>query len=125
MNLLVYTTASRWTVERLEASLAPFVPDGALKIHRSIGDFSHKLRQPKDDMTIAVLLLARPEDLLDVLAIRHLFGGIRLILVLPDTEEDTIAMAHRLRPRYLTYIDGNFLGLSSVVNKMVERYLED
>jgi hypothetical protein len=48
------------------------------------------------------------------------FRDVRIILVLPDTEEQTIAMAHRLRPRFLTYIDSNIAALGTVVSKMCE-----
>lgn len=60
------------------------------------------------------------EELSKLFLIRALSSDVRIILVLPDTEEETIAMAHRSRPRYLTYINSNFLGLATVVSKMCE-----
>jgi hypothetical protein len=57
-----------------------------------------------------------------VLNIKHLFRNTRVILVVPDLSEETIALAHRLRPRYLTYVDGNFPALQTVVDKMREKY---
>jgi hypothetical protein len=69
-------------------------------------------------------LVAKREDILELICVRHLFRNVPVVLVVPDTDNQTIALAHRLRPRYLTYIDGNFLGLSAVVNKMSERYVQ-
>jgi len=122
MEVFLYTTAVENMARLVKQALEPAVPEGILETYRSASRFARRLRQPKDDFTIVVLLLGSPEDFLDVLAIRHLFRGVRTIVVVPDTQDETIAMAHRLRPRYLTYIDGNFSGLSTVVEKMVEGY---
>lgn len=118
MKLLLYTTASQGVAEQAKMVLKESVPDGDIKVYRTINDLSRRLRQPKDELTIVVMLLAIREDVLDLLAIRHLFRNVRIILVVPDLEEETIALAHRLRPRFLSYIDGNFSGLATVVNRM-------
>ena len=123
MKLLLYTTASQRIAERAKTVLEPSVPEGDVEIYRTINEFSRRLRQPKDDLTIVVLLLASREDVLDLLAIRHLFRNVRIILVVPDLEDETIALAHRLRPRFLTYINGNFLGLATVVSRMSAVYI--
>ena len=122
MKVLLYSTASEAIVERAKTVLQSSVSDG-IEVYRTINDLSLRLRWAKDT-AIVILLVGNREDFLDLLAIRHLFRNIRIIVVVPDTEHETIAMAHRLRPRYLTYIDGNFLGLSAVVNKMSEGYAQ-
>jgi len=122
MKVLLYTTASEGIVERAKTVLQSSVSDG-IEVYQTINDLSLRLRGAKDT-AIVILLVGNREDFLDLLAIRHLFRNIRIIVVVPDTEHETIAMAHRLRPRYLTYIDGNFLGLSAVVNKMSEGYAQ-
>jgi hypothetical protein len=52
-----------------------------------------------------------------------MFHDIRILLVLPDTEEETIAMAHRFQPRYLTFVDKNIPALATVVERMRESTL--
>jgi hypothetical protein len=104
----------------VKQALQPAVPEGTLETYRSARSIEERLRQPKDDLTIVVLLPGTPEDFLDLLTISDLLSRIRTIIVLPDTKAETIAIAHRLRPRYLTYIDGNLSGLSTVVEKMAE-----
>ena len=122
MKVFLYTTAVEKVARLVKQALEPAVPKGILETYRSASRFARRLRQPKDDFTIVVLLLGSPEDFLDLLTIRHLLRGVRTIVIVPDTQEETIAMAHRLRPRYLTYIDGDFTGLSTVVYKMVDGY---
>jgi len=121
MEVLLYTTAPEGIAARARTVLQASVPGRIIEVYRTINDLSMRLRGTKD-MVIVILLIGNREDFLDLLAIRHLFRNIRIIVVVPDTKHETIAMAHRLRPRYLTYIDGNFLGLSAVVNKMSEGY---
>ena len=87
--------------------------------YRTIGSLAHRLRQPRYDATIAVLLAANREDLYDLLSIRDLFRGISIILILPDRNADTIAKGHKLRPRFLTYKDSNFGAITAVLGKML------
>ena len=75
---------------------------------------------PKQDLTIAVLVPANRGDLLELRTIRPMFRDVQILLVLPDAEEETIAMAHRFRPRYLTCVTDNLSALGAVVTKMCE-----
>jgi hypothetical protein len=125
MKVFLYTTAVERVARLVKQALELAVPEIFLETYRSASNFARRLRQPKDDLTIVILLLADAEDFLDVLAMRHLFRDVRMIVIVPDTQDETIAMAHRLRPRYLTYIDGNFSGLSTVVDKMVAGYTKN
>jgi hypothetical protein len=122
VKVFLYTTAVEEVAESVRQAIAPAVSGGRLEVYRSAGNLARRLRQPKDDLTIAILLFGTSEDFLDVLAIQHLFRDVRTIVVVPDIRVETIAMAHRLRPRYLAYIDGNLSGLSTVVDKMAEVY---
>jgi hypothetical protein len=68
--------------------------------------------------------VGKREDILELIGVRHLFRHVPVVLVLPDTDEETIALAHRLRPRYLTYIDTHFVGLYPVLERLFERHEE-
>jgi hypothetical protein len=68
-----------------------------------------------------ILLVGRREDILELISVRHLFRDVPVVLIVPDTDDQTIALAHRLRPRYLTYIDANFVGLYPVLERLTER----
>ncbi|NVM57217.1 MAG: hypothetical protein HWN51_03755 [Desulfobacterales bacterium] len=70
-------------------------------------------------MDIAVLLAASREELSDILSIRDLLTDIRVILVLPDRDDDTIAKGHTLRPRFFTYADSDFVEIAAVLSKML------
>jgi hypothetical protein len=121
MNLFLYAPVPKEVWKRVMSELELIVPQGSIQLYRTVENLSFGLRTtPKQDLTIAILLIGTQEDLFELLPLSPLLRDVRIILVLPDTEEKTIAMAHRLRPRFLTYIDSNIAALGMVVSKMCE-----
>jgi hypothetical protein len=93
------------------------------RIHRirSLAHLIQRLSLPlnfgSDDITILM-----PEDrreLENLLTIRHLLGDTRIILVAPDVCEETIARAHLLHPRFLSFVSGDYSNIAAVVSKML------
>jgi hypothetical protein len=120
MELFLYAPASEGTRERVVRRLESVLPRNSLQVCSTIGNLCQNLRMPKQDLTIAVLVPASRGDLLELRTIRPMFRDVKILLVLPDTEEETIAMAHRFRPRYVTYVNHNLSELGAVVTKMCE-----
>ena len=121
MNLLLYRTAAEGTGERLQSVIETLAPKVKAEIACTLDRLSCRLRQPKDDFTIAVLLAASRNDLADILSIHDLLCDIRIILILPDREDDTVAWGHALQPRFLSYIDRDFTDVAAVLAKMVHQ----
>ncbi len=119
MRVLFYTTTADGVAQRLQRVIEGLVPKENTEIHRTIDSLSNRLRRPRYDLAVAVLLAASREDLLELLSIRDLLDGIRIILVLPDREDGTIAKGHRLYPRFLTYSDSDLLDVAAVLSKML------
>ncbi|MDY6854982.1 MAG: hypothetical protein SWO11_09815 [Thermodesulfobacteriota bacterium] len=119
MNLLFYTTEKEETGERLQKVIDTIVPKGKGETHRTIKSLTQRLRKPRYDSIIAVLMASTREDLYDLLSIRDLLRGISIILILPDRNADTISKGHILRPRFLTYKDSNFGEITAVLGKML------
>jgi hypothetical protein len=124
MELFLYAPVSKETRERVARKLESVLPEDGLRVCSTIGNLCQNLRMPKQDLTIAVLVPANRGDLLELRSIRPMFRDVKILLVLPDTEEETIAMAHRFRPRYVTCVTGNLSALGAVVTKMRENSSE-
>jgi hypothetical protein len=73
-----------------------------------------------EDQRIFLLLASNRKDLSAVQSIRSLLSDAPVIVVLPDRDTDTITQGHRLRPRFLTYIDSDFVELAGVLVKMAK-----
>jgi hypothetical protein len=96
-------------------------PKMGLELHRSNVSLAQRLRLPLRGIPIAVLHLTRKEDLTDVLSIKDLLGDIRIILRLPDREEETVSKGHILRPSFLVYPDSELREVTEVLKKMLRR----
>ena len=121
MNLLFYTRVTDGAGERLHKMIEALVPENSLEVYRSIESLSRRLRQPVNNVVIAVLLAASKGDLLDFISIRDLLRDVRIILVLPDRDEDTVSKGHYLRPRFVSYTDSDFADVFAVLEKCSER----
>jgi hypothetical protein len=120
MRLLLYSPVKEGVGKQLRRVIEDLVSKDKVEIYQSVESLSLRLRQPADSLPIAaVLLAARRGDLTELLSIRDLLRDIRIILVLPDRDEDTIAKGHTLRPRFVSYSDSNFTDVCSVLGKMI------
>ena len=118
MTVFFYIPVNDDTSERFLHELETSVPKKDRKIFQSLDEFSCRLVLSSDNRRIAVLLLPSRQDLLSLFTIYDLLLDIRLILILPDRQADTIGMAHALHPRFLSYTDNNFKDVSAVLKRM-------
>jgi hypothetical protein len=70
---------------------------------------------------IILLRASSSEELIAFRRIRDLMRDVQIILVIPDRRPETLSLGHLLRPRYLSYEDGNFDDLASVLEKMLRK----
>jgi len=119
MDVLIYTTVSDDRRAELEELVRKAAPGVGIATYGTVEALSSRLQQPISERSISVLYPSTRSDLLDIMAIRHLLRDQRIILIAPDQDGETIAMAHQLRPRYLGYVSGDFGGLHAVLGKMV------
>jgi hypothetical protein len=96
------------------------VPNENTEIYSTIDTLGKRLRRPSYNIAIAVLLISSREELRDVLSIRHLFGNIKIVLILPDRNNETIVIGHKLRPRFLSYTDSDFIDVAVVLENMLK-----
>jgi len=92
----------------------------SMEVCRTITSLSRRLRRFESRPEVVVLLAADKKDLSELLAIRSLFRDLRIILLLPDREPETISKGHTLMPRFLAYCDSNFRDVTAVLNKMLK-----
>ncbi len=120
MNLLFFATKANRAAKQLRMMLEELVPEDRLVTYNTVSSLSHRLRQPRNNLNIAVFAATSGDELMDILSLGDLLSDIRIILVLPDNKSDTITKAHTIGPRFLTYLDSNFEEIKSVLSKMLE-----
>jgi len=119
MSVLLYSRPEKGPGERLHAVIEAFVPKREIELLGTIQSLSDRLRGPTDDEDIAVLLAANRDELEELLSVSDFLSDLRVVLVLPDREDDTIAKGHTLGPRFLSYTDSNFIDVAAVLGKML------
>jgi len=121
MSVLIYTGSDQLVLKRLNRVIQIVFPGGKVDTCGTLDDVVNKLRRPrfKTDIEIAVLVAGSKEEVNELAGMVEVFEDVRIILVLPDADRETISKGHLLRPRYLTYIDADFTDLAAVLAKML------
>ena len=128
MDLFIYSTVSTVSEEnqkQLEDSFKTLVPKGKIEVFRCFDDFSQRLKLSVQSKSIAVLAPGSRKELQEIISRIDLLRDLRIIVIAPDHEVETTAIAHQLRPRYLTYFNGDFGDLAAVLHKMVACHLSN
>jgi hypothetical protein len=105
---------------RLKQLLETHLSGIEVETYETLEDFFQRFTQPLQDPPIAIFLFTNPKDLVETLPIRHQLQDANLILIVPDREPGTIALAHQLRPRFLTDLQNDLTAVTAVVEKMVK-----
>jgi hypothetical protein len=104
-------------LQSVTESISPFAET---EIVRSLGDLGKQLLQRALQSRPVVIVLAPTRaDLQGLLEVQERFENTRLILVLFDADEETVALGHRVRPRFIGYLANGFTEIAAVVRKML------
>ena len=82
---------------------------------------SKAIHEPGSDHQIIMILAGSSNDLYKILPYRDLFEDRPVIVILPDSEKDTMTRALSLYPRYIDYIQNDSTEVYQVLKKMVQK----
>lgn len=121
MNLILFSPKNDEVGKRLQEVLS----GSGLKIQTIVcptfTSLVQELGRPTTyDQRAAVLLAPTHRNFADILSIPDLLNDIHIILIIPDRGKQTIAAAHGLRPRFLSYTDSDFQDVAAVLEKMID-----
>lgn len=115
---LIFASQMKGSGERLLGVLKQRFPNARLDHCRSIGELSRRLRQSTLDVTVAVLLVSSKEELLEITALRDFLRDMKIILIVPDSDPDTLLKGYRLKPKFLCDAGGDFMEVVAVLGWM-------
>jgi hypothetical protein len=118
MKLLFYYSQESPQTQSLENLVRSFVPDDSIEVYRSLETLTERIRGPVNNITTAVFVASSLEELKKFYKLRSCFFDLRHIIILPEKDEKMIAVAHKLRPRFLSYFEHDFNVVSAVLKKM-------
>jgi hypothetical protein len=120
MQLLIYASPLNMLGRNLQKKIKSMDVDTHSTYCASLEDLNKYLRQPIGVPPIGILIPSDDGELAALIGMRHLLRDMRLILILPAMSTPDIAntRAHMLRPRFISYADGNLADITAVLRKM-------
>jgi hypothetical protein len=92
----------------------------SLVVHRTLESFSSDLSTFRGGEVVVIVIAASKEELAGILSLRDLLVNRRVLLVLPDLDEETVSRGHALRPRFVSHLNGDLNEVAAVLQKIVE-----
>lgn len=119
MNLFFCSTTNGKIGDKLLSFIEKLVPKKKIKIFQEFNGFYRKLRQYRYVRPVAILLVANKQELLNIFSFRNLLQEVRIVLILPDREEDTIEIGQCLSPSLLCFSDSDLNEIYSILVKIL------
>lgn len=119
MKLIFYCADPNDFSSGLLDQIGSLVPAERLLVCRNFERLQRCLLKPENDLFAAVLVASSRHDLLDLVSIREFLTSIRVIIVLPDCERETVSKGHDLKPRFLTWPAWDSCEVVAVLRKML------
>jgi hypothetical protein len=120
VSILLYTGKPKRLAGRLRKIIEAEAAGREIVVCSDFEELSARLHQSVYDVDAAVLLLSTRKELEAMLSRKESLWGLRVILVLPHEDRDTISKAHRLSPRFIGFVDKGFTDVAAVLAKMLE-----
>jgi hypothetical protein len=102
----------------LLSAVAPFISNGPLEVFSDLPSFAARVRRPKESLSVALIWNPTKEELREIGAMKHFLEGVKVLLVLPDQEAETVALAHRILPAYISYLDEGIFEIVPVLKRL-------
>jgi len=116
---IFYATRPYWAAESLCKVIESIVPKDDIEICRTIEELSGKICPHSKTSGIAVILTGTRVELARLMSIRKTLTEANIILIIPDSEKETVVLGHSFYPRFLSYADGDFQDVAAVLSKML------
>jgi len=119
MKIIYYYSKVNEIGNRLMSMLENLDDQIKINTYRDWKIFSEELMEPKFDDSIMIVLISRKEELLNALSIRDRIHEYKLMLILPDNDEETVSLGHSLRPNFIAYDKAELRDIEIVLKKML------
>lgn len=124
MKLLLYAKTDSLSGKRIGGIIEGLVPNSGTERCENVAGLTQRLRQRTGDLTLVVLCVSSPEELEAILDLRCWLQDLRILLLLPDRTNGTLARGLTLRPRFLGYADTDLADVAAVLERMLSIYGE-
>ena len=106
-----------WT--RLCNQVIGTVPLESIGIFQTLASFKERINQGKTDISAIVFFAANRQELMALKSLHERVSDVKIILVLPDMDQETTRIGHTFCPRYISHTHSTFEDVAAVLNKMI------
>ena len=121
MKIMLYRSPSSEAGSRLFKAVSRVVNGNRLDLFQNLIELRNRLMTPGRPGSVAVIMAESKSELAELTSWKELLSTSSLLLIVPDEDEATIRQACSLYPRYLSYADGDFSDVASVLAKMLNQ----
>jgi hypothetical protein len=118
LNIIFYLPRPLEEGNELLKAVIPYAVGGHLEVLSDLSGFAARLNRPKDPSSVAIVWDPTSEELRRIAAMKNLLAGVRTLLVLPDQETETLSLAHKIMPAYISYTDQGTAEIISVLERL-------
>ena len=119
MNLLCLKLGAGRGEERFVQAASPLFPADKVEVFANLDAFAERLHKPKDASCAVLVLGPSDGDLERLASLRSFLKDSRILFVLADGNDQTIARAHKILPTYISYFDSGPTGVITVLKRVM------
>jgi hypothetical protein len=122
MNVVLYANERNEPVSKcLQNVMEECIPSICMEVFGNRHDFAERIYQIPRNIDVAVLFAQNHDQLSELISFKDFLIDVRIILILPDREHQTVIKGHTLSPSFTSYTDSNIKDVAAVLNKMISR----
>jgi len=118
MKVILYGSQATKPLKQLKKELENNLPVGLIDHRKSIPALAKRLKQSGQGQSVVILFISDAKELQSCFSILSLLRKVRLILVLPDRDPETLHSGYRLEPRFIGFSDNGIANLQAVLLHM-------
>lgn len=118
-TIAVYADGAHPPSRKVRDWIAQWAGARRVEYYEQITDLVARMRRPRLNIAVIVVVCENRAVLRQVVQQRHLFDGMPMILVLPDYETETLSIAHKLYPRFLNDLGSDPSEVTQVMDRML------
>ena len=125
MHIQLFISEKAPEGKRLLAVLREAMPEVPLIQYHTTGAVGRVKASVYNEKAVAVIMVTGRDELAALARLENTWDRLKTILVLPDSEPETVSLAHALRPSYIAFTGGHFADVIAILNHIRESVAGD
>jgi DNA-binding NarL/FixJ family response regulator len=120
MRIVIYTSDSNQSNKLTKELMESFSDAARMEPYSSKNELEWRLGS-FPDIFVLILYLHDKDSLNQLLALKNLIAAVKTLIILPDSDDETVSSAHQLRPNYIGYVDETALyqNIRAVIDRLI------